>query len=295
MSYNNQLWTVYLHTVPKNISGYDYDKYYVGITSHKDVNLRWQNGRGYSRKDKNGNYPHFYSAILKYGWNNIIHEILESNLSKSEACEKEKYYIKLYNSNNKLYGYNKTSGGESGYEITNDTKEKMSKNHANFRYGNSPIARKVICLNTLEVFDSLASAAKKYNKTPKDISNVIYKKQKSAGIDMRTGQSLIWDFYDSNKSYRRIIYYNNAPRYKDTRVITHDHKTPFKTITEARDYYHIDRNYILDCLNGKVTYEETLKNEKPYFMWYEKYALSSYFFHDSPLNNICESEDNHYE
>ena len=51
MSYNNQLWTVYLHTVPKNISGYDYDKYYVGITSHKDVNLRWQNGRGYSRKD----------------------------------------------------------------------------------------------------------------------------------------------------------------------------------------------------------------------------------------------------
>ncbi len=176
-----------------------------------------------------------------------------------------------------------------------DIKEKMSRNHANFRYGNSPIARKVICLNTLYVFDSLASAAEAYNKTPKDISNVIYGKQKSAGVDEKTGQSLIWDFYDENKYYKRVVYYNNAPRYKDTRIITDDHRTPFKTITEAREYYHIDRNYILDCLSGKISYEESLKIGKPYFRFYEKYALSSYYFHDSPLNNRNELEKDYCE
>ena len=28
----NNVWTVYVHIVPKEISDYDYDKYYVGIT-----------------------------------------------------------------------------------------------------------------------------------------------------------------------------------------------------------------------------------------------------------------------
>ena len=38
----NNIWTVYIHIVPKSISGYDYDKYYVGITS-KPVEKRWKN------------------------------------------------------------------------------------------------------------------------------------------------------------------------------------------------------------------------------------------------------------
>ena len=33
-------YIVYLHTVPKEISGYDYDKYYVGITGTKPE-ARW--------------------------------------------------------------------------------------------------------------------------------------------------------------------------------------------------------------------------------------------------------------
>lgn len=28
-------WTVYIHIVPKELSGYDWDKYYVGITKQK--------------------------------------------------------------------------------------------------------------------------------------------------------------------------------------------------------------------------------------------------------------------
>ena len=38
-------WTVYVHIVPKELSGYEWDKYYVGITSN-EVNKRWKNGQG---------------------------------------------------------------------------------------------------------------------------------------------------------------------------------------------------------------------------------------------------------
>ena len=116
---------VYCHTNKIN------DKRYIGITQNKP-NRRWQNGYGY--KDRNS---HFYNAIKKYGWENFEHIILEENLTRKEASEKEKYYIRLYNTNNENYGYNITSGGDNNFtrnklteeqriNISNKTKEAMN-------------------------------------------------------------------------------------------------------------------------------------------------------------------------
>ena len=116
---------VYCHT--NKING----KRYIGITQNKP-NRRWQNGYGY--KDRNS---HFYNAIKKYGWENFEHIILEENLTRKEASEKEKYYIRLYNTNNENYGYNITSGGDNNFtrnklteeqriNISNKTKEAMN-------------------------------------------------------------------------------------------------------------------------------------------------------------------------
>lgn len=41
----NNHWTVYVHIIPKELSGYDWDKYYVGITSQLP-SKRWKNGSG---------------------------------------------------------------------------------------------------------------------------------------------------------------------------------------------------------------------------------------------------------
>ena len=54
----------------------------------------------------------FYKAIEKYGWENIRHKILLSNLSKEEARQKEIEYISIYKSNTREYGYNLTDGGD---------------------------------------------------------------------------------------------------------------------------------------------------------------------------------------
>lgn len=95
-------YTVYRHTSPSG-------KVYIGITCQKPER-RWRNGEGYKPKD--GETTPFYRAILKYGWNNIQHEIIVSGISKDEACSLEKKLIKEHNSQNSRYGYNVLSGGD---------------------------------------------------------------------------------------------------------------------------------------------------------------------------------------
>lgn len=102
----NNKWTVYIHIVPKELSEYNWDKYYVGITS-TSIKERWgKNGIGYHQQS------YFYRVIQKYGWNNIQHKIIAEHLTKNEACKFEKTLIKILKSNINIYGYNLTSGGE---------------------------------------------------------------------------------------------------------------------------------------------------------------------------------------
>lgn len=91
-------YIVYKHTSPSG-------KVYIGITQQSPEN-RWQGGLGYRRN------PHFFRAILKYGWANFEHEILHAGLSKEEACAAEVALIAAYRSNEKTHGYNLTEGGE---------------------------------------------------------------------------------------------------------------------------------------------------------------------------------------
>ena len=94
------MYTVYRHITPSN-------KVYIGITKQKPEQ-RWNNGNGYK------NNKHFYRAILKYGWENIKHEIVENGLTKKQACAKEIELIAKYDSTNPDKGYNNSTGGESG-------------------------------------------------------------------------------------------------------------------------------------------------------------------------------------
>lgn len=64
---------------------------------------------------------------MKYGWCNIKHEILYTNLTKDEADNIEKELIKLFRSNEKDYGYNIESGGTKGKIIAQETRKKISE------------------------------------------------------------------------------------------------------------------------------------------------------------------------
>lgn len=108
-------YCVYKHTSPDN-------RVYIGITSQKP-SQRWQGGTGYK-----GN-SYFTRAINKYGWENFSHEIIASSLSEDEAKKLEIEYISKLKSNQRKFGFNISSGGESksGTKISEWQKQRISE------------------------------------------------------------------------------------------------------------------------------------------------------------------------
>ena len=95
-------YCVYKHVSPSN-------KVYIGITC-KRPEERWNHGRGYWKN------VHFTNAINLYGWDNFTHEIVCEELTKEEACDKERELIAFYRSNECAFGYNRSTGGENPAE-----------------------------------------------------------------------------------------------------------------------------------------------------------------------------------
>ena len=241
---------------------------------HKNVSFNENQKYGY-------NYP-IHRAVRKYGVENFEVCVLEYNLNDyDEMNEKETYYIEFYNTlANKGKGYNVASGGGNGnpYEgkteeemeefkrkmseakknISEETKQKLSENHADFSgknnpmYGrtgeNSPLygkhrtkdtkkkiseankgkqhteetkqkiseamkgkqhteetkqkisenhaqLRKVVLLNTGEIFTCIKRAEEKYGVASPSISANCRKRCKSAGKD-ENGNKLVWMYYE---------------------------------------------------------------------------------------------------
>lgn len=133
-----RIYFVYKHT--NLING----KIYIGITS-KEPELRWIKGRGYKKQP-------FYNAIKYYGWDNFKHEILFQNLTETEAMFLEIELISFYKSYMCKFGYNADKGGKYAGKHSEQTKRKISEHVKR---------RKIICLETKEIFDSGTEASKK--------------------------------------------------------------------------------------------------------------------------------------
>jgi hypothetical protein len=178
MAFNDNEWTVYVHT--NKING----KKYVGVTQQNPPEKRYgSNGINYIGCIK------FYNAIQKYGWNNFEHQIIANCLSKEEACRMEQLLISELDTMNN--GYNVEPGGvdqgprspEAIRKIREArlkqtiTPEQYEKGAAKRRGRKRPAetVKKVrdamvktvgvpyICIETGEYFECAADAARKYN------------------------------------------------------------------------------------------------------------------------------------
>ena len=89
---------IYIHTCPNG-------KKYIGTTQLSDPKDRWDSGWGYKKN------THFWNAIQKYGWDNIIHQVIEVD-TVEDMWYGEKYLIAYYDTTNPENGYNKSIGGE---------------------------------------------------------------------------------------------------------------------------------------------------------------------------------------
>lgn len=231
----NNLWCVYKHTTPSG-------KVYIGIA--KDVKHRWRgNGSGYKGSTRISN------AIKKYGWDNIKHEILFSNLTKEDACQKEIDLIKQFNSTNPAFGYNLLSGGQCGLH-SKETKEKIQKSNMGHPVTESVRKRlsvvrsvPVICLDTNKVYESAKIASKELNICHGSIVKVCNGRAQFAGglrfAKLKDYQNdTIPKFHNSCNHEKRIVCVTTGET--------------FNSETEAAKKYGVTSQAISHACSGKV-------------------------------------------
>lgn len=226
-------WCVYLHTIPSN-------KVYVGITSQNPIK-RWNGGLGYNRQ------MYFYRAILKYGWDNIKHEIIISGVSEEKAKYLEKYYISLYQSNNPNFGYNLTTGGDgtSGFHHSQESRNSMSIKHTG-RKVPKDVVEKIASKNrgrrrTEETKKKMSEA--KLNQsldTRQKISNTLKGRCRNSTHCLNISKALKGR---KNTWNNKII-----QQYSKHEVLIRE----WSTITEASKMLNIAQSNIISCCKGKL-------------------------------------------
>lgn len=131
-------------------------------------------------------------------------------------------------------------GAELGWCDYNPIDER-SKNY-------SRQSKKVVCVNTGEIFQSITEAHKYYNTSISGISNCCKNINGHAGNHPITNEPLVWQFYNdyllSKKSDKTI-------NKKFKKVICLNTSEIFNSITEASKKYNIGRRHISTCCLGK--------------------------------------------
>lgn len=128
-------------------------KKYIGQA--KGIKARWMHHKSELRNNSHHN-NYLQNAWNKYGENNFIFNILEQ-CDCSKLDERECYYIDMYNTTNRAFGYNLKTGGQNGgccwaddartrhsqkfigHAVSEESRRKISKNHADISGANNPM------------------------------------------------------------------------------------------------------------------------------------------------------------
>lgn len=173
--------TLEVYKITNNENG----KIYIGITN-QGVQTRWSH---HLYESRSGSTFPIHSAIRKYGEENFQIEVIE-NISEEQDYdylkEREKYWIKQFDSYNRNKGYNLTLGGDGtfGRFHSEETKEKIrqkalgrkvSKETKNRMQNSSYRKKEVVKISLdgeiLEKYDSVAEAGRILNKNRHVISH----------------------------------------------------------------------------------------------------------------------------
>ena len=179
-------YKVYKHVFPDGTT-------YVGVTGGT---IQYRKDCGYQHNEA------MKDAVSRFGWKNIRTEILEDNLLKDEAFEKEQKYINIEKDKNPDKNINISHGGKStfkglkhteeyrkhmselckGRHYSPETIQKMCQSHAEER---KPV---VMCNednNPICVYESLGAAAIDICGYKSNISRACYSGKKYKGMYWR--------------------------------------------------------------------------------------------------------------
>lgn len=271
------------------------NKVYIGQSV--EIETRWKaHIRALNRGDHTN--EHLQAAWNKYTAACFNFEIL-CECDINDIDELEQKYIAQYKSCDDRYGYNYQTGGHNNHQLAESTKKKLSialSGHKMSEENRKEVikrmrkqkGKRVICINTLEIFDTITDACHAMNLDVKSYSGKISLcckgKQLHAGKHYQTGEPLGWMYYNDEdvndiiKKYNKRISdsyqlrcdshseilkgYTHTQNAKlnmkkskrehsgrKVRCITTD--IIFQSIAEAAEFYNISACGIHNCCAGK--------------------------------------------
>lgn len=175
----------YIYMIRNTVNG----KIYFGQTKNS---FKKRYGSNFEKHTHN---QHLKNSIKKYGVENFeVREEFDVAYSKEELDELENLYIKIYNTIDSRFGYNKRYGGSHGKLIEESCKILSMKNSG----GNSSLSIKVVCLNLGKIFDCVQEASKWANSDASSIIKCCRGKRKFAG--RLNGEPLQWCYLNDHET-----------------------------------------------------------------------------------------------
>lgn len=220
---------------------------------------------------------HLQRAWDLYGEENFDAAVLEL-CDIDRLDDREIYYIDKYNSFKE--GYNQTVGGGGirGVVFSEESKKKMRESHRDVSYEKHPQAKKIVLVNTGEIFDCINLAAEKYNIAHADISKCAKGKSRSAGS--YNCKRLVWAYYDTYRKMSEDEIYNTlflaenwrkgGMCYKARKVICTQTNRIFDTISDAANYYGVSNCTMSDACRTRHKIKKKECNNLT-FWFYDEY------------------------
>lgn len=237
-------YIIYCHTNKLN------GKRYIGQTKNS-VQKRWgHNGYNYTRCPNSL----LGKAILKYGWDNFEHEILFTNLTKEQANAKEIELIKLFNTTDRLYGYNLTAGGQMNTLTLAQKEQRRQLNYQMWQDGTfqAAVCTAVYCVELDTFFSSALEAQRQTGIDNSAIQKVCKKQLKYAGFSP-VGQPLHWLYAEDVTEEAIQELYQRKEVLKGVKIPVQCITTGqiFLSTKEVEEQWGIDGSSIRKCIRGE--------------------------------------------
>jgi hypothetical protein len=216
---------------------------------------RWDRGRGYN------NQPLMKRAINKYGWDNILHEVVFNKLTKEEAEQQEIELISQCQSNNPMFGYNIENGGNAIGKMTDEQKQLMSelakkrcgaKNPFYGKHHSEETKQKISEIRRLQGGrPHTAESKKKLSESKKGDKNPCYGKHHSEETRKKMSESRSGaknPMYGKQLSKKQKVALSKANS-KPIRCVETD--VVYSGARKANELTGIDKTSIGKCCNGR--------------------------------------------